>query len=71
MVLKKGIPKHTTNQLQCWVTILLDYDFKIEYIPSRELGHTNELSRLIHKFNEPFEDTVIESLRSENEIKMS
>ena len=38
-------------------------------IPSKELGHADGLSSLIPKFNEPFEDTVIALLRSENEIK--
>ena len=41
----------------------------MEYIPSKELGHVDGLSRLIPKFNEPFEDIVIASLRSEEEIK--
>ena len=64
---KKGISKHTTNRLQHWGT-LLDYDLKVEYIPLKELGHADGLSTLIPKFNEPFEDTVIASLRSESEI---
>ena len=66
---KKGIPKHRANQLQCWGILFLDYDFKMDYIPSKELGHADGLSRLIPKFNELFEDTVIASLRLENEIK--
>lgn len=28
---KKGIPTYTANRLQCWGTILLSYDFKMEY----------------------------------------
>ena len=63
---KLDIPKHTANRLRRWRTLLLDYDFKLEYIPSKELGHTDGLSKLIPKFNEPFEDTVIASLRSKN-----
>ena len=50
-------------------SLLLDYNFKMEYIPSKEFGHVDRLSRFIPKFNEPFENTVIASLRSENEIK--
>ena len=66
---KLGIPKHKTNRLQRWVTLLLDYDFKMEFIPSKELGHSDDLFRFIPKFNESFEDTVIASLKSENVIK--
>ena len=66
---KNVIPNHSANRLQRWGTILLVYDFEIKYIPSKELGHVDGLSRLIPKFNEPFDDTVIGSLRSENEIK--
>ena len=48
---------------------MLDYDFKMEFIPSKELRHTDGLFRIIPKFNELFEDTVIVLLRLENEIK--
>ena len=65
---KKGMSKNTENRLQRWGTLLLDYDFKMEYLPSKELGHADGLYRLIPKFNKPFEDTVIASRRSENEI---
>ena len=41
----------------------------MEYTQTKELGHVDGLSRLIAKFNEPFEDTAIASPRSENEIK--
>ena len=61
---KKSIPKHTANRLQRWGILLLDYDFKMEYIPSKESGHAGGLCRLIPKFNEPFEDTVIASQKS-------
>ena len=65
----KGNPKYTVNQLQCWGTLLLDYDFKMEYIPLKELEHVNGLSKLIPKFNKPIKDIVIALLRSENKIK--
>ena len=48
---------------------MLDYNFKMEYIPSKELEHADGLPRLITKFTKPFEDTVIALLRLENEIK--
>ena len=40
----------------------------MEYISWKKLGHVDVLSTLISKFKEPFEDTAIASLRSENEI---
>ena len=41
----------------------------MDYIPVKLLRHVDELSRIIPKFNEPFEDTVIALLQLENEIK--
>ena len=32
---KKGIPTHTANWLQQWSIILLNYNFKMEYISSK------------------------------------
>ena len=58
---KKGLPTHTANRL--------NYDFRMEFLPSSKLCHTDGLSRLIQKNREPLEDTVIASLRTEVEIK--
>ena len=63
---KKGLPTHTANRLQRWGAILLNYDFKMEFLPSQKLGHADGLSRLIPKMREPLEDTVIASLRTES-----
>ena len=38
---KKGLPTHTANRLQRWGTILLNYDFDMEFLPSKKLGHTD------------------------------
>ena len=65
---KKGIPTHTANRLQRWSTILLNYNFKMEYISSKNIGHADGLSRLIRKCAEPLEDTVISALREEKEL---
>ena len=46
---KKGIPTHTANRLQRWATILLNYSFKTEFLPSKEFAHADGLSRLIPK----------------------
>ena len=67
---KKGLPPHTANRLQRWGTILLNYNFKMKYLPSNKFGHANGLSRLIPKYRESLEDTVIASVRSEGELKI-
>ena len=63
---KKGLLTHTANRLQRWGAILLNYDFKMEFLPSQKLGHADGLSRLIPKMQEPLEDTVIASLHTES-----
>ena len=66
---KKGLPTHTANRLQRWGTILLNYTFEMEFLPSSKLSHADGLSRLIPKQTEPLEDTVIAALRAETEVK--
>ena len=66
---KKGIPTHTTNCLQRYGTMLLNYSFKMDFIPSKEITHADELSRLILKNTEPLEEIVITSLRFEMDVK--
>ena len=68
---KKGLPTHTANRLQRWGTILLNYNFNMEFLPSKKLCHADGLSRLIPKQSEPLEDTVIASLRTERDLKTS
>ena len=46
---KKGIPIHTVHRLQRWATMLLNYSFKMEFLPSKEIAHADGLSRLIPK----------------------
>ena len=69
MVKKKGLPTHTANRLQRWGIILLDYNFKMEFLPSSKISHADGLSRLVAKHTKPLEDTVIASLRAEVEVK--
>ena len=45
----------------------MNYDFEIEFLPSKMLGHADGLSRLIPRTGEPLEDTVIAALRSERD----
>ena len=65
---KKGIPTHTANRLQRWGTILLNYNYKMEFLSSKKLSHADGLSRLIPTSSEPLEDTEIASLEAENEL---
>ena len=65
---QKGLRTHTAKRVQRWVTILLN-NFKMEYLPSKKFDHTDGLSRLILKYKEPLEDTMIVSLQSEGELK--
>ena len=66
---KKGIPTHTANKLQHWGTILLNYNYEMEFLPSKKLGHADGLSRLIPNISVPLEDTVIAALKAEKEAK--
>ena len=38
---KKGLPIYTANRLLRWWTILLNYNFKIEYLPSKQISHAD------------------------------
>ena len=55
---------HTANRLRRWGTIVLNYNFKMGFQPSKKLCHAAGLSRLILKHREPLKDTVIASLRT-------
>ena len=59
---------HAANRLQRW-GMILNYNFKIEFLLSKKLCHADGLSRLIRKHKEPLEDTAIDSLRTEGEFK--
>lgn len=40
----------------------------MEYVPSKKIGYADGLSRLIPKYTEPLEETVIAALRDESEL---
>ena len=42
---KKGLPIYTSNRLLRWGTILLNYNFKIEYFLSKQISLADGLSR--------------------------
>ncbi|CAI2296196.1 unnamed protein product [Caenorhabditis sp. 36 PRJEB53466] len=56
---KKGIPVHSQNRLVRWSTILLAYDFVIEYVKTDDFGQADALSRMIQKMPSENEDMVI------------
>ena len=66
---KKGLPTYTANKFQRCGTLLLTYNFKMEYTPSNSFGHVDGLSRLITKYREQLVDAVIVSLQAEDELK--
>lgn len=43
----KGIPVYTCNRLQSCATMLLNYNFKNEYVNNKEFGQVDSLSSLI------------------------
>ena len=69
LVKKKGLPVYTANRLLRWGTILLNYNFKIEYLSSKNICHADGLSRLVPKNTEVFEDSIIATLITNCEIK--
>ncbi|PIO77140.1 hypothetical protein TELCIR_00790 [Teladorsagia circumcincta] len=56
---KKGIPVYSANRLQRWATMLLNYDFAIEYVNTKDFGQVDALSRLIASHSSAPEDYVI------------
>ena len=66
---KKGISTHTVNRLQRCATMLLNYSFKMEFLPSKEISHVDGLYRLMPKNTEPLEETAIASLKFEMNVK--
>ena len=66
---KKGVPTHSANSLQRWSVILLNYNFKIQYMPSKKIANADGLSRLIPDNVELLEETVIAALKQEQELK--
>ncbi|PIO55133.1 hypothetical protein TELCIR_23484, partial [Teladorsagia circumcincta] len=56
---KKGIPVYSANRLQRWATMLLNYDFAIEYVNTKDVGQVDALSRLIASHSSAPEDYVI------------
>ena len=61
---KKGLPVYTVNRLLRWGTILLNYNFKTEFLTSKNICDTDSLARLLPQNEEVFEDSIIATLRT-------
>ena len=61
---KKGLPVYTANKLIRWGTILLNNNFKIEFLSSKNIWHVDSLSWLITQNTKVFEDSIIATLRT-------
>ena len=68
-VSKKGLPVNTEKRLLPWGTIHLNYNFKIGFLTSKNICHTDSLSRLIPQNTEVFEDSIIATQRTNCESK--
>ena len=66
---KKEFPLFPANRLLRWCTIHLNYNFKLEYLPTNKIGHADGLCRLIPNQCQSLEDSVITALRLDCEIK--
>lgn len=55
---KKCIPVYSASWLQCWATILLGYNFTIQYQKTTAFGQADALSQLFGSQRSPEEDTV-------------
>ena len=66
---KRGQPVYTANRLLRWWTILLNNNFKIDFLTSKSICKADSLSRLIPQNTEVFEDSIIATLRTNCEIK--
>ncbi|EGT45549.1 hypothetical protein CAEBREN_25839 [Caenorhabditis brenneri] len=64
---KKGVPVYSANRLQRWATILLNYQFNIEYVNTLAFGQADALSRLIaeNTNNLEHEDQVIAQIETD------
>ncbi|KIH52830.1 hypothetical protein ANCDUO_17061 [Ancylostoma duodenale] len=66
---KKGIPVYNANRLQRWATILLGYDFSIQYRSTTSIGQADALSRLIASQPTTDEDRVIAAISVDADIQ--
>lgn len=65
---KSGVPVYSAIRLQRWATMLLNYDFRIEYVNTIDFGYADVLSRLICAHEKLDEEYVIASVDLENDL---
>ncbi|CAI5452725.1 unnamed protein product [Caenorhabditis angaria] len=62
----RNLPVYSQNRLLRWATILLGYNFQIEYVQTTKFGQADALSRMIQQFPTEEEDRVIASIEETN-----
>ncbi|KHN73902.1 hypothetical protein Tcan_01268, partial [Toxocara canis] len=62
---KKRLPIFSVNRLQRWTTTLLNYDFTIEEVNTKDFGQVDALSRLIASQPSEPKDCVIAAIDTE------
>ncbi|PIO64870.1 hypothetical protein TELCIR_13484 [Teladorsagia circumcincta] len=62
---KKGVLVYSANRLQRWATMLLNYNFSIQYVNTKDFGQADALSRLISSHTSEPEDRVIAATDTE------
>ncbi|PIO77015.1 hypothetical protein TELCIR_00880 [Teladorsagia circumcincta] len=62
---KKGVSVHSANRFQRWATTLLNYNFNIQYVNTKDFGQAGAPSRLISSHTSEPEDRVIAAMDKE------
>lgn len=65
---KKVLPVYTVNCTHCWILILINYDFHMQYVSTKEFGCADMLTRLIDRNLRPEEDYIITAVNLEQDM---
>ncbi|KIH48006.1 hypothetical protein ANCDUO_21928 [Ancylostoma duodenale] len=66
---KKEVSVHSANRLMRWATILLGYDFDIDYVNTTKFGQADGSSRLMRKHQVGNEDIVVAAVENDKRRK--
>ena len=66
---KKGLPVYTANRLLRWGKIISNYNFKIEFLTSKNICHGGSLSRLLLKIRKFLKNQLLQLQEGICEIK--